>query len=512
VLHRRKDEAPVEDSDEAVNSARRPAMPQPVPRPSRTLQLSGRLRLPSVWLKPALGYSALSLLCWSLSRVAGPDSWALLGFMGTASAAFSGYLVFRSFEDGPRRLITDPFIVLIASVTLYFFLGPLLLVFGPESAAEAAQAFYRVDAREALRITAMNTVGLAMLLSTAAIFDGARLEKWMRQPVEAVGRLPVGTVFATFLSVGLASKVYLFSVDSSPNPDVVSGMYRTIAHLLTAAILIGVLFRGRRERLVHALAIAATVVDSSMGALLFNKSAVLIPWLVLFYGLYLRRSGRWVVIAMIAVAMVSLTRLSSPIGDARNILTREGDTSARTRLTILGEVSQEDRLSQSLFGSAWQRLCYLTPQAAAVDLYENGEGGDAIELVGWVLVPRLLFPDKPIITRAGPAFNMKVRGSATASTGIGIFIDGYYNLGWAGLLGISLASGWILSMFAAVGRTIIDGDSVVLLPIVLLGSFIAFRVDGYFVSDYFGTFAIVMYLLVFVLVVQRTGGTRHTVR
>jgi hypothetical protein len=143
------------------------------------------------------------------------------------------------------------------------------------------------------------------------------------------------------------------------------------------------------------------------------------------------------------------------------------------------------------------------PQVAAVDLYRQGLGGDDVELVLWVLVPRFLFPEKPVITRGGTDFNAKITGSEASSTGVGWFISGFYNLGWFGVAAVSMVGGILMSLYAAVSRAILRCGSMFLLPIVLLGSFTAFRVDGNFASDVWGSFAMVMVPLLCVAFVVR---------
>jgi hypothetical protein len=144
---------------------------------------------------------------------------------------------------------------------------------------------------------------------------------------------------------------------------------------------------------------------------------------------------------------------------------------------------------------------------AAVDLYDSNDGGEDVKLLAWAFVPRAIVPTKPIMTRSGTDFNAKVTGSDSSSTGMGLFVSGYYNLGWIGLILASALAGWILAAFAAVSRAIVAANSIIMLPIALLGSFMAFRIDGHFVSDYVGTFGMVMVPFLIMLFAMRVSGS-----
>lgn len=155
--------------------------------------------------------------------------------------------------------------------------------------------------------------------------------------------------------------------------------------------------------------------------------------------------------------------------------------------------------------NSWGRFCYLPPQVTAMNYYDEGEGGDELKLIPWIFVPRIVNPNKPIITQSGSNLYTKITGNVGSSTGQGIFSSGYYNGGWLGVFLASALCGWLLAQASAIANAIITRRAVLLLPFALLGVYMAFRIDGDFLADYMGTFIYLLYPLLIGLVVVRVS-------
>ena len=103
-----------------------------------------------------------------------------------------------------------------------------------------------------------------------------------------------------------------------------------------------------------------------------------------------------------------------------------------------------------------------------------------------MLVPRFLWPDKPVINDIGGRFNLMATGNANSSLSPGYFADVYWAQGrtvdliWMPLLGALLTfySRFTVRMLAA-GRHFC-------FPLVLLAMKMGLRVDGSIVADVIG--------------------------
>lgn len=468
--------------------------------------IQGRMRLPFVWRKVSVVFGGLGFAALAAVEFIAPDDWHMLGLVCGSAFVYAMIILFFGFSDGAKRLLTDPFLVLVAAFSLYFLFGTVLLVIGPEDQADYVLKWYAMNAQDAVRITAMNLIGLATLLFAASFFNGLRVEKAVQPAIAIFNKMPMQKIFWLFSAVGFSAFLWVQTTDG-----VVNGTIGQLSKLILIAVLVGTIYRGRNAAFLHGLAILMALFASIMGLLSFGKLATLQPLLILLLGLHLRLQNTKMLVVFFAIMVAALMLLSKPIGVARVMLMSSSDTSLLARFDILQQAFRTTADDSSPSGT-WSRLCYTSSQVAAVDLYENGRGGNDMELLGWVFLPRALFPNKPIVTRSGVEFNEQVTGSDTSSTGIGLFISGYYNLGWIGLILASILAGWILAIFAAISRSVILSGSVILLPVGLLGSFMAFRIDGHFVSDYLGPFAMIIIPLLIVLFILRTGSLRTASR
>jgi hypothetical protein len=222
--------------------------------------------------------------------------------------------------------------------------------------------------------------------------------------------------------------------------------------------------------------------------------------MTLVAGLAWKLGVRRVIFPGIAVLVLALTMIGAPVLNARNFGLGERvdwreriDFMSESLLNSSGTTLRDDY-------SVWSRFCYLPAQAAALDLHDAGQSENEFGLMGWVFLPRILFPEKPNITTNGPEFFAKVVGFYGSSSGQGIFVNGYYNLGWWGVIFVSIAVGCMLACTSALAAEIYRARAIIWLPMALLGSYMAFRIDGFFLSDYWGPF--VMFSLIVVASVR----------
>jgi hypothetical protein len=471
-------------------------------------QIHGKRITPPVWRIPSLVFFAIGLASLALENVTDQEDWSVLGWICSATLVYAITILYRGFRDGAVRLLTDPFLVLVGAFSVYFLFGTLLLVIGPEDQAQSVLGWYPTNARDAVRVTAMNLIGLATTLFATGLFPSRRIENAVQPAIYFFSKISINKIFWLFLIVGAGAKLYVLSVDfSNTDGEVILGSIRNLAGLVQLAILVGVIYKGRGESLVHLIAMILAILDSATGVLLFNKSAALMPIVVLLFGLYLRRPTLRLAAAAIAVLAGVFLVIVNPIGDARMLFEKASDRGISTRIQIVEEAFGPGAFST--YGSNWwPRFCYTVAQVAAVDLYDRNEGGEDMELLAWAFVPRVLVSGKPIMTRSGTDFNAKVTGSETSSSGIGLFVSGYYNLGWVGIFMASILAGWILATFAAIARAAVTTGSMIIVPVGLLGSFMAFRIDGHFIADYLGPFGMVMVPLLLLLFILRTSAVR----
>jgi hypothetical protein len=145
--------------------------------------------------------------------------------------------------------------------------------------------------------------------------------------------------------------------------------------------------------------------------------------------------------------------------------------------------------------------------------HDRGEPGSTIGLIPYAFVPRLLYPEKPIMT-SGRDFTALVTGEDSYSTAPGIFGEAYWNGGWPTLIAVGIYVGLVFAVFGAFTMRKIAAGQYVYAPVVMAGIVMGFRPDDWFVPTYVGAlvevfalYGILRFLLV-PLIAPKLGGTK----
>lgn len=449
-----------------------------------------------VWIRLGAAYLVWGAIAWSLGQDADLGDWWLHGIWCFAGLAVAAPTLSRVFRQGVLIVLVEHRLMFLASFCLYFLFGAVLLAVGPDIQGDQATSFYPIDAREALRVDAINALGFGIALLAAGFSSGSWLATHASRVAGAVAGMPTSSVIAFFLVLGTAASSYSLWFDLGFREGVVPGLVRSAGKLSLVAIFLAGSHKGTGEFSLRAFGAALAVVLAASGALQFNKSELLLPLAALVAGLAYRYSTLRILPVGLALLVATYLAAGNPTDFGRSTLGYQEAAGPAERWQILvdGWSSTRDLREEEEYGT-WARLCYTSPQAAVLDLWDEGNGGDGLRLIPWVFVPRLVAPEKPEITETGRKLNEKITRSETSSTGVGIFASGYYHAGWWGLILASALCGWILAQTSAIAGAIFSRSALLLVPLALLGMYIAFRIDGDFISDYLGTFVFILYPL-----------------
>jgi hypothetical protein len=236
--------------------------------------------------------------------------------------------------------------------------------------------------------------------------------------------------------------------------------------------------------------------------LTFSKLEVIEVFVAVGLGFYLGRPNlRVLIVGGIGVILLYVFVLSPFLSFARVAAGAVGVGSAAE----VGEsvVSYAETPRHDLAGFVpgiqgwWTRLSYSNAQAFVMDAYDHGARGESVGLAVYAFLPRLLFPDKPVMT-PGREFTAAVRGDVTeTSTGPGVFGEAYWNGGWTMVVAICLYIGAVFAAFAAFAVRAIAAKRYEYLPIIMIGIKMGYRPDDWFVATYVGALAnaLVLYIV-----------------
>ena len=343
----------------------------------------------------------------------------------------------------------------------------------------------------------MNCVGLGLVRIVGALASLPRWVVFVRKAIAAGRKMPRQWTIVMFLAVGLGASMYVFQVDSGQVRQVIPGARENVGAIGTGGDpLLAAAHRGAGAKMLLTLAIMVAWMEAVVGLLMLNKSAALLPLCALMGGLAMRYGMRRVIIPGLATVAIVFLLIAGPVNSAPvkfGILAGGGEFTERSEYLRESFTDKGIGPEQSSYNT-WSRLCYMPSEAAALYLYDSGQGGDDYKKMGWVFVPRLLFPSKPIISSGGD-FNRKVTGIETSASAPGVLADGYYNLGWFGLVASASLMGLVLAMTSALSLQVLLTKSLLWLPAGLMGAFMAFRLDGHFVNDIWGPFGMLVILM-----------------
>lgn len=447
------------------------------------------------WKRLAVAYLTLGAVALLYAPRANPEAWWLHGtwcLTGLAVALPTLSLIVRK---GFALVLTEHRLMFLASFSVYFLFGAALPAIGPQIQADAVMNHFPTDVRDALRADGVNSIGFGLALLAAA-FTRARWFGGQAARIAAqVSRLPPSLVIAFLLLAGAAASYRVLTFDMDPVQRVpVSGSMRSLAQLVIVAIVLAVSRAGTGERTLRILGTLVALGLASLSVLAFNKSGVMLPLAAVVAGLALRFDSKKVLPIGLALLVSVFFTLGNAVNLARLQTYGEPNMGQARRWEALKESWDFTReLVAEEEYAYWGRLCYLPTQNAGLHFQDDGRGGDGLQLMWWVAVPRFLAPQKPEITKTGRELYEKITGNATSSDGQGIFASGYYHGGWWGLVLASVLCGWVVAHTSAVARAIHVQQALMMLPLSLLGLFIAFRIDGDFVSDYLGAFMFILY-------------------
>ena len=453
-------------------------------------KVSVRRELP--W-KDGMTFLTLGLGALATGPFTGEAAWGRLGLFGVTGLAAAFLYIRKSFRRGQNAVLCNVFLTFTVAFSLFFLFGPLLHVVGPAEQSDYARTWFPVDAGQAVSLMGANLVGFGLALWVGDVVRWRGFSEALARRFAGLPRGDAGKTALLLLTIGLVFKAYVLYNDLVLTRTI-SGLFRVATLMAPAGVFLHVYRFGLGLNFSSALALLAAIVYATSGLIEFSKTEVFIPLLALIGGMLAQRITMIRILASGVIMGAALVVLQPLNLDARNEALRLISPTYRERIEIF-RAAIGGELDVTASAGAWSRLDYTSPQNAAVHLYESGDGGSDFSRLIWAFLPRFLFPNKPVITGASTEFTYKVKGFDTSATAVGVFINGFYNFGWFGLVFVSLTVGLILSWFRAVMEAALKADSVILLCIGLFGHMTAILISGTYLANFLGPFVTMLYLV-----------------
>lgn len=439
---------------------------------------------------------------------------------GTAATQFANYAgpVILSLVVGTavyRMVITNrytvwsPLLWYRVGVVGYFGVGSLVTLLLNDDTRDMLQSFFAYFPRDVLKFNiVVAAFHAATLVFTAGIIGPLRARSLSRETLRFISpsNLTTQTIGFTFLGVGTAIN-YLVVYPSALG--IIQLTLPNIVHQLGQFAYVGYFLigywalRNARRRWVWAV-LALTIVDAFIGLLHLSKYAVIFPAMMLPIAYLYNRVTFRRLLLVVGLMVPFYFVVADIVTDARSAVAggSDGRVAVSETLRVLGARADGDDLTKMggpEYQIGWARLSYVNAGAFAISQYDQGLPGNSLRDLFVVWIPRIVYPDKPVITEIAREFTFIANGNYNSSTSPSIPAEGYWTFGWLGVGLFAALCAPVLALWSIYNVVALQREAWHLLLVVALGLRTGSRIDGMLVPDIVGPIsaAVVLHLLLY---------------
>jgi hypothetical protein len=429
--------------------------------------------------------SVIFLLFSIVMLLAGVESNQLLS-IGPAFYALGAGAVFVSMVRAGGALAPIAWYVLGTGV--YFGMGSALWGLVPD-----LHRYYMLHAHpgDLARVNLLNSASIFIVILVALLFSGRKVSLPPSASSRGLNWMLIYRLVVPLAVLSVILDYYFFPIAE----DLIVRSFQSKLSMLVPMYLLmtGMLWKnlGSSYKMLSIMIVIAILV---LGVLSFSKTAVLYPILCLLAGYWtVSRSLKSLVIPLIATSLVLIFGLIPLVKEGRgSALYSDSSNSIETRVDIVDENFSSQRADSSNENpvQVLSRFSHAPFQRFLMNEYLAGRSGESLSDFWVALIPRVLWPGKPNVTRFGVELHEQfysVRGarSALAPT---YTAEAYWNLGVIGVLVISVLLGLQLGWLTRYWFLAIQGVRPAYLVVAFPAAFLGLNVETWIVASYFGGF------------------------
>ncbi len=373
----------------------------------------------------------------------------------------------------------------------YFGFGSLVPSVADALTLQLIYDYYRFDEELHLYVNLVYSLGIFLTLSFAQFFLSKSQKSLSFNTKSSSSKAATETLqFAIgFLVLGGMIRYafyipYIFGLTD----NILAGLLIFLSYLFYVGVYLLVVYGVRHRPRILPLAFTLIVFEIIVSVASFAKVELLLILVFSFLGFLSVRTSNNRIALGAACVLIAYFAFQPLVHYGRGeVFLRYGEirgAGLEERLSIVGDYFFGDfELAQTSNPGGLLRLSYVNIAAFVIDQRNAGVPGHTFRDAAVVFVPRILWPDKPIITQLGVDLNVLVTGYDWSSIGPGHFAEAYWNFGWWGFGPYMFALALILSVFTRFSMKILADKNWLFLPVVFIGVNMGLRVDGFFVAD-----------------------------
>lgn len=383
------------------------------------------------------------------------------------------------------RLIWTPIFWLPLQSAVFFGIGPLVLVFGNDSTQqELATSFLSITPKELTWANQLSTVGVFFLMFGVFLHLTVFRSRWklaFLENTKARSSFSPRQVAIFFVIFGGVLK-YLLALPAQWGITniIVPGFLTSVMSILDVGFAIMAFLAARGNSRMRNVLILLLPIHIIFSGLTFSKSELITAMLFPVFGdLMGRGSLRRFTVLVSAIAVAYIVSQDFVSYGRTKIYENTGTISQAgylERISIAASYIVHDEPSASYSEQMqltdlqgwWTRLNYAGVQVAAKKLYLSGVPNESLQNVFLYFIPRIVWPEKPVVIGPGWFFHEQLTGRTGTFLGLSIYGDLFWLGGWLVTIVGSFMIGCILAMMSLRSMRYIRDQNFLMFPLVLL--------------------------------------------
>lgn len=383
----------------------------------------------------------------------------------------------------------------------FFGVGSLVPLLINETTLDLVQSFFLFFPRDVLKYNAViATFYLLVLLlcrltiGMAATYASNKAGSGRSHAINT-SNFSLKTIGIAFLALGVSINYVLIypNVLGLVNAPVIGIVAQASQASLIGYFMITYWALVNKSRWIYVVFVFAGI-ESFMGLIQLTKFMTLFPWVMIGIGFIYYKASLYRIGVIMALLVPAYFMLAPVISYSRNALFSPGGSGGGLTETVAVLMSYDPETAKSeRYGevqNGWARLSYVNAGTFAIDQYDKGIPGNSLRHIFIVLIPRLIYPGKPIITDVSRDFTFLANGNWESSSSPGIPAESYWTAGWLGVGLFSLLFALVITGWSIYSLVVLERQAWHLFFVVLLGMRVGTRLDGMLVADIIGPMGI----------------------
>jgi hypothetical protein len=503
-----------------VGAGAQGAPPEPSPFDERDALAPSRLELGLLFIALLAGGVALSVY-----EDAVDVANVLLPTILSLALAYGNY---RMAVDRVATILTPTFAARTAML-FYGGIGSLFPLVANDAELAVITAFFAFDEFHLLKYNMVVVLFVFVFVIAGPVLAfisshaGSGAGKRREHPLKLIepSNFSLFTVGAFFVLLGTAANLFFvlpfqFGLSGTNAPVTIL----QVANSAYVGLFLCTIWCLRHKSPFTWVFIAIGCIYSLIGLSTFAKSEVILPAIMLSAAfVYVR--PKLSTFAVAAVVVVAVFSVSQPIVSyGRSVLVNSygsitGPAGLAERVDIIRQyVEDPTNAGDSEENYALMRFSYVNVGTFVIADYDAGSPGTTLSDAYAIFIPRIIWPDKPVLTDAARQLNYEATGNDQSSVATGLAPEAYWNGGWAGVVLAALVVGMIFWLWSIYSLRVQSVGAWHLFPVVLVGIRAGTRFDGFFVVDVLGPLLIAalghFVLMIANRLIHRFGDGRRT--